>query len=76
MARITVYIEDDTAEKLQSLANSSEVSVSSLVAGLIRNKLACEWPASVARLAGAWPDFPGLDEIRQGQKKDATRELD
>ena len=42
MARITVYLEDDTAEKLRSLAESSEVSVSSLVADLIRNKVACE----------------------------------
>ena len=75
MARITVYLEDDTAEKLRSLAESSEVSVSSLVANLIRNKLACEWPASITRLAGAWKDFPSLDEIRQRQPDDAPREL-
>ncbi len=74
MARITVYLEDDTAEKLRSLAESSEVSVSSLVANLIRNKIARDWPENIARLAGAWKDFPSLDEIRQGQPKDARRE--
>jgi hypothetical protein len=74
MARITVYLEDDTAEKLRSLAESSEVSVSSLVANLIRNKLACDWPENIARLAGAWKNLPSLDEIRQGQPKDARRE--
>ena len=74
MARITVCLEDDTAEKLRSLAESSEVSVSRLVANLIRNKIAREWPASITRLAGAWPDFPSLDEIRQVQPKDARRE--
>jgi hypothetical protein len=74
MARITVYLEDDTAEKLRSLAESSGVSVSSLVADLIRNKIARDWPENIARLAGAWNDFPSLDEIRQGQPKDARRE--
>ncbi len=75
MARITVYLEDDTAEKPRSLAKSTGVSVSSLVADLIRNKIAREWPERVVRLAGAWPDFPSLDKIRQGQPKDASREL-
>jgi hypothetical protein len=74
MARITVYLEDDSAEKLRSLAESSGVSVSSLVADLIRNKIARDWPENIARLAGAWNDFPSLDEIRQGQPKDARRE--
>ena len=75
MARITVYLEDDTAEKLRSVAGSSGVSVSSLVAKLIRNELACEWPASITRLGGAWKDFPSLDEVRQGQPDDAPRDL-
>lgn len=75
MAQISLYLEDDTAKKLRSVAESSGVSVSSLVADLIRDKIAREWPESVVRLAGAWKDFPNLDEIRQGQPKDASREL-
>lgn len=74
MAQISLYLEDDTAEKLRSVAESSGVSVSSLVADLIRNKIAREWPENIARLAGAWKDFPTLDEIRQGEPKDAPRE--
>ena len=50
------------------------MSVSSLVADLIRKKIAREWPESVVRLAGAWKDFPTLDEIRQGQPEDIPRE--
>jgi hypothetical protein len=75
VAQISLYLEDDTAKKLRSVAESSGVSVSSLVADLIRNKIAREWPESIVRLAGAWKDFPSLDEIRQGQPKDAPREL-
>ena len=75
MARITIYLEDDTVEKLKMVAGSAGLSISSFVGDLIRNKIAPEWPASVAKLAGAWKDFPTLDEIRQGQPKDASREL-
>ena len=74
MARITVYLDDISAEKLQSAAKSGGVSVSRLVGDLIRNKTAREWPESVVRLAGAWKDFPTLDEIRQGQPEDNPRE--
>jgi hypothetical protein len=75
VAQISLYLEDDTAKKLRSVAESSGVSVSSLVADLIRDKIAREWPESIVRLAGAWKDFPSLTEIRQGQPKDAPREL-
>ncbi len=56
------------------MAESTGVSVSSLVADLIRKKIAREWPEGVIRLAGAWNDFPTLDEIRQGQPEDVPRE--
>ena len=73
MAQISLYLEDDTAQKLRSVAESYGVSVSSLVADLIRNKIAREWPECVIQLAGAWKDFPALDEIRQGQPEDVPR---
>jgi hypothetical protein len=74
VAQISLYLEDGTAQKLRSVAESHGVSVSSLVADLIRNKIAREWPECVIRLAGAWKDFPTLDEIRQGQPEDVPRE--
>jgi hypothetical protein len=74
VARITVYLEDNIAEKLRSLAESSGVSVSNLVADLIHTKIASQWPESITQLAGAWPDFPSLNEIRQEDPKDAPRE--
>lgn len=75
MARITIHLDEATAEKLKSVAGSAGLSISSFVGDLIHNKIAPEWPASVAKLAGAWKDFPSLGEIRQGQPEDASREL-
>ena len=74
MARITIYLDDATSEKLKSVAGSAGLSISSYVGDLIRNKIALEWPASVAKLAGSWKDFPSLDEIRQGHPEEAPRE--
>ena len=74
MARITVYLDDITAKLLRSAAKSSGVSVSRFVGDLIRNEITHEWPESVVRLAGAWKDFPTLDEIHQGQPEEAPRE--
>lgn len=74
MAQITLYLEDDTARMLKSVAESSGLSVSSLVAGLIRNKIARHWPENITRLAGAWADFPDVKQIRSGQSKDLPRE--
>ena len=33
-----------------------------------------EWPSSVRELAGAWKDFPSLEDIRGISKSDAPRE--
>ena len=42
--------------------------------GLLAGARQNEWPASVAALAGAWPDFPTLEEIRQPIGEDVSRE--
>ena len=74
MAQITLYLEDETARKLKTVAESSGMSVSSLVAGLIRKKISNHWPEKITLLAGAWSDFPDAKQIRSGQPKDLPRE--
>ncbi|MCK4378356.1 MAG: hypothetical protein KAW01_03385 [Deltaproteobacteria bacterium] len=45
------------------------------MANIIREKIATEWPADVADLAGSWrDDFPTLEEIRSISAVDSTRE--
>jgi hypothetical protein len=68
MGRITLFLDDETAEKMKKAAKAAGLSPSRWVAELIREKMATTgWPASVVRLAGAWAgdDFPSLEEIRK-----------
>ena len=51
------------------------ISKSKWVANIIREKIADEWPDSVKNLAGAWTDFPGAEEIREGLGDDIKREV-
>jgi len=74
VARITVYLEDETARKLRAAAETSGISVSCLVAELIRRKFATDWSDNLARLAGAWSDLPSGEEVRRGQPEDLPRE--
>jgi hypothetical protein len=44
------------------------------VADLVENRTRTEWPAEVLELAGAWPDFPDLEDLRAQAGKDERRE--
>ena len=46
-----------------------------LEAHLVSETVSSQWPEWVARLAGAWPDFPTAEEICAGVGKDVPREL-
>jgi hypothetical protein len=76
MGQVTLYIDNETEEKLKAAAKAAGVSQSRWVADLIRERTATEWPASVVQLAGAWAedDFPSLEEIRKGVPPDLPRE--
>lgn len=74
MSQITLYLDAETETKLKLAAKAAGVSQSRWVAELIREKTASQWPESVARLGGAWADFPTAEEIRAGLGEDAPRE--
>ena len=73
MAQVTLYLDPQTEEKMKAAARAAGISNSRWVADLIREKTALEWPESVRHLAGAWPDFPTAEELRQGLPGDAPR---
>jgi len=74
MGQVTIYLEDEIEQRMVEAAKSAHLSKSKWIAGLIREKVANEWPQSVVELAGAWGDFPSLEEIRSGVGRDVDRE--
>ena len=74
MAQVTIYLDKETEEKMRAYAKAKNISQSQWVANLIRQKLQTEWPDHVAALAGAWTDFPSLEEIRGKVSADIERE--
>jgi hypothetical protein len=69
----TIYLEDDIEHKMIAAAQSAHQSKSKWIASLIQEKVDNEWPQSMVSLAGAWDDFPSLDEIRLNSGKDVSR---
>lgn len=74
MGQVTIYLDDETESRLKASARSQGVPVSRWIAELVRERTATEWPESVRRLAGAWPDFPDTETLRSGQGADLQRE--
>lgn len=74
MPQVTIYLDKDTERHARSAARAKRVPLSKWISGVIRERAADTWPQEVLNLAGAWPDFPSLTEIRKHQRDDAPRE--
>ena len=74
MGQVTIYIDADTEKKMIASAKAAKISKSKWITQVIKEKVTSEWPASVVNLAGAWEDFPSIEEIRSGVGKDIERE--
>jgi predicted transcriptional regulator len=74
MAQVTIYLDEQTEQRMKRAAEEAGVSRSRWIADVIREKTAAEWPQAVRRLAGAWRDFPEVEELRSGLGEDAPRE--
>jgi hypothetical protein len=74
MAQITIYIDEKTLAHLKSATKAAGQSQSQWIAEAVRLRMKKEWPAAIRALAGAWPDFPSVEEIRGLQGTDTPRE--
>lgn len=75
MGQVTIYLDDETENKLKEAAKSGQISVSKWVANMIKGQVKTEWPQDVVDLAGSWQeDFPSLEQIRSDQGQDSQRE--
>lgn len=74
MGQVTIYLDAEVEAKMRAAAKAMNTSLSQWIANAIREKTADVWPESVKELAGAWSDFPALEEIRSGIGEDGLRE--
>ena len=74
MAQLTIYLPDDVEAKARKAAKAQHQSVSRWIASQVENNLDDAWSKAVLDAAGAFPDFPGVKELRKGYGKDAPRE--
>jgi hypothetical protein len=74
MARLTLYLDAETKDRMRRAAKSAGLSQSRWLAELVRKGVAREWPAAVRELAGAWPDFPEAAELRRESGREIRRE--
>lgn len=74
MAQITLYLDKELEARVRAAAKTANMSQSRWVANIIRERLDNEWPESVMALAGAWANFPELNELRADLGADAARE--
>jgi predicted transcriptional regulator len=74
MGQVTIYLDKNIEQKMNIAAQAANLSKSKWIAQLIQQKLNDEWPQSVVALAGAWQDFPDIEEIRNYQATDIKRE--
>ncbi len=74
MGQVTIYLEEKIEKQMAKAAKAEKLSKSKWVAKLIQNKVANEWPDSIAELAGTWKDLPLVEEMRADLAQDVERE--
>lgn len=74
MKHIKINLNPELESKMRTFAKARHLSQSKWVEKLIEEKVKNEWPESIIKLAGAWKDFPDLDDIRRTNEKDSIRE--
>ena len=74
MSQITLYVDEDTMNRVRTAAQEAGVSLSRWVTTIIREKLSDEWPDSIGELGGAWKDFPAPEELDAVEGEDLPRE--
>ena len=74
MPQLNLYVDEATHQRIKQAAQSSGVSLSKWVTAVVREKTSGEWPPDVLALAGAWKDFPSLEQIRRSKGRDLPRE--
>lgn len=73
MPQVTIYLDEDTQKRVKKAARAEGLSLSKWIAASLREKTKSTWPKAFLDLAGAFPDFPTVEELRR-HGRDARRE--
>ena len=80
MAQLALYLDDETAKRIDQTARKSGMSRSAWVRSVILKQLDDRLPDSFFEVLGAWEDERGPDEImaaiRAGGKQTERPEID
>jgi len=74
MAQITIYLPNDVEKKARKAAKAAGKSVSRWIVDEVKRSTHSGWSEGALKAAGAFPDFPSLEEIRAGYGADLPRE--
>lgn len=74
MAHLTIYLSDDVDRQVRKAAKAARISVSKWVADRVTKSVKGSLPPEFLELAGAFPDFPDVEELRKGYGEDVPRE--
>lgn len=74
MAQVTLYLDDDTMDRMRAAAEASGLSMSAWLARLVRERTRADWPREIIDLVGAWPDLPTAETLREAAPTDGPRE--
>ena len=74
MANVTIYLPAKVEKRARKAAKASGISMSRWAAEPISQAVDKNWSPEFLAAAGAYPDFPSLEEIRSGYGADAPRE--
>jgi len=74
MGQVTIYLDDKTEGEMLAAVEAAGISKSKWVASIIHEKAGGQWPETIVKLAGAWPDMPTAEDIRRSEAEDSRRE--
>ncbi len=74
MGQVTIYLDPTIEKKLRQSAKSTNLSLSKWISNIIAEKISVQWPEEIKNLAGAWKDFPSIEDIRSSHSEDVNRE--
>jgi hypothetical protein len=74
MAQITIYLSEQLEARARRAAKARGTSVNLWIAEQVARTVEAAWPPEVMDAAGAFPDFPAVEDLRRGYGRDAARE--